>query len=139
MTDHELVNGEGGSITWTSNVYKSSIKKIYFGMNPQKVTAYKEALAYAEKEILKSLNFSKADNFQLVKSIIKTNALVTKYLNKYPGKLRNQMALLINDNLKVNRQNLLKILKQEGGSDQDENTFHCLYNKLEKYDLLDMR
>lgn len=102
-----------------------------------KVNAFQQALFFIEKEVMNSPDFFEKDAGMIVESIKKTNAFITKYTSDSPGKLRNQMALLVEVKTEITRKGLKKAFYRQGGTPQDIRTFHSLYDKLEKYDLLD--
>lgn len=101
-----------------------------------KVNAYQEAFFYIEKEIMSDPDFFEKDADTIVAFIKNSNAFITKYLND-PGSLRDQQPLLLEINTVISRKGLKKAFYKRGGTDSDIKTFHSLYDKLEKYDILD--
>src|SRR6185295_15233226 len=104
-------------------------------MDKRKITAYKEAIAYVQKNVLHSNLFEK-DTATIAHAIKTTNKIATKYLNLVPGQLRDQMKLILNINTVTNREGLERLVRDEGGSKKDIEIFHGMYNKLEKYHTL---
>lgn len=102
-----------------------------------KVSAYQEAFSFIEKEVLNVPDFFEKNTFEIVKSIKMTNTQINKYYSVSSGEMRKQMALLLDDNTKISRKGLRSAFYRYGGTPVDIRNFHSLYDKLEKYDILD--
>lgn len=101
-----------------------------------KVNGYQEALLYIEQEVMGTSAFFEKDVGAIVEAIKKTNAIATQYL-KDSGGLRKNIAFLLPAHTNISRKGLQKAFFKQGGTAQDIRTFHSLYDKLEKFDLLD--
>lgn len=99
-------------------------------------SAYKETKFFIEQEVLTSRDFFSKDSSVIVEAIKNTNTFYTR-LGEISGGMRKHMALLLNENVKISRKGLRAIFHSEGGAMQDIQHFNSLYDKLEKYDLLD--
>lgn len=134
--DPDAIYGKGASATKDLEPGRT-IKKINFGMDERKVTAFQESLCYIEKEVLHSQDlFKNAGN--LVEYIKTTNFYVTKYLNERPGELRNQIPIILNDRIEMSKEDLRNTFYHHGGSHLDISHFESLYRKLGKYPTVEL-
>ncbi|MBA2728406.1 MAG: Fic family protein [Parachlamydiaceae bacterium] len=118
------------------DIFDTQIDSISFGMDKRIARAYQEAISYVEQEILNSDEFFEKDSSAIAESIIKTNEIVTKYLTE-SGELRNQYSVVLDGKTEISRKGFKKAFYRYGGTFSDLKFFHSLYDKLEKFDLID--
>lgn len=102
-----------------------------------KVNAYQATFSFIEKEVLSIPDFFEKNTCEIVESIKKTNAHINQFFSISSGELRKQMALLLDDHTKISRKGLRNAFYRYGGTPRDIRNFHSLYDKLEKYDILE--